>query len=128
MAKVTKMSIARDLFYGAMEESDPTTMDNKELATWRAHIISQIVRKTGTNEKSAATMYQIVKRNAIRAGDVKDFGRTAQGNAGGRKPKVRIPENAKWARVDSKGKTVAYYPTRTAARADKLEGTKVVKL
>jgi len=118
----SKMGKAYNIFVenvGRLEE-----LGEKE---FRKTVIGMI-QKLGVKPNSAATMYQIAKKEAVANGVVKDFGRTANGTAGGRKPKIRIPEGTKWMRVNKEtGKPVAYYTSRNAARADKLEGTKVVK-
>jgi sucrose-6-phosphate hydrolase SacC (GH32 family) len=122
--RTTKREIAMNIFmdnYPMMEKIGEKA--------FRKTCIEAIINATGSNPRSSATMYQNAKSEAIKSGKVPDFGRTARGTAGGRKPKVRIPEGSKWVRVNAKGNPVAYYPSRSAARADKShEGTKVVKM
>lgn len=112
--KNTKMNTVRKIFMeliGQRKEMGDTE--------FRQEVIKRAVQATGSNEKSVSTMYQLVKKAAVEAGEIEDFGRTARGTAGGRPRKVPVPEGAKWMRVNDKGRPVAYYTSRNKARADK---------
>ncbi len=121
--KNTKMETIRKIFMELIDR-------RKEMGDteFRQAVIERGIKATGSNKNSVATMYQLIKKAAVEAGEIEDFGRTARGTAGGRPKKVPIPENARWMRVNEKGRPVAYYTSRAKARADKSHpGTTVAR-